>query len=385
METADHKSDKGSEKDDLEENQQDIITNANCDLKWRFYENEFPVEGEVVMGKILRVENQTGAYVSLLEYNCIEALIMASEYSRKRTKSVQRLIKVGKREPLLVTNVDQEKGFVDLSRKRVNPEDIKKWERRYNLHLKIHNIMKQTAAELEEDLINLYKRVAWPLGKMSTTEDNIAGSQTQKIYEAFMISLQDPVQAFSKIDIDDKTKELLIANISKRMKEVSLKICWTFEVTCYQFEGIDAIKSSLKDSLIAMEDKKNDMDLSIRLIKSPLYECSTHTSKIDQGVTLLKELLKHVEKNITDRKGKFKQINEPIAIGAKEEDDIEKMMKEEEQKNEQENNENGEEDNDEGMNVDIEGYNDDESVEKKTEDTDESLKDQNGDNSGEEP
>ena len=380
MEETDHKSYQEDEKIDQDEMNQDNISNANWDLKWRFYENEFPVEGEVVMGRVLRVENQTGAYVSLLEYNNVEALIMASEYSRKRTKSVQRLIKVGKREPLLVTNVDTEKGFVDLSRKRVNPEDIKKWERRYNLHLKIHNIMKQTAAALEEDLINLYKRVAWPLGKRCTAEDNTSGLQTQKIYEAFMISLQDPAQVFSKIDIDDKTKELLILNISKRMKEVAWKICWTFEITCYQFEGIDAIKSTLKSSLEAMQDRKGEMDLSIRLIKSPLYECSTHTSKIDQGITLLKELLKHVEKNILDRKGKFKQINEPIAIGAKEEDDIEKLMREEEQKNEID--ENGEEDNDEGMNVDIEGY--EESTDKRTEDTDESIKSKTED-SGEEP
>lgn len=126
-----------------------------------------------------------------------------------------------------------------------------------------------------------------------------------------------------------------------------------------------------------MEDKKNDLDLNIRLIKSPLFECSTHTSKIDQGVALLKELLKHVEKNITDRKGKFKQITEPIAIGAKEEDEINRMIIEEEKANLEE----GDEDNEEGMNVDIEGY--DESVEKKTEDTDASKKG-NGDDSGEE-
>lgn len=374
MEETDHSS-SHADTDDKE----DIIESATCDLKWRFYENKFPAEGEVVMGKVLRVEDQTGAYVSLLEYNNTEALIMASEYSRKRTKSVQKLIKVGKREPLLVINVDQEKGFVDLSRKRVNPEDIKKWEKRYNLHLKIHNIMKQTAASLNEDLINLYQRVTWPLGKKYTAESNVAGAVTQKIYEAFMISLQDPDQVFSQIDIDDKTKELLIQNISKRMKEVVLKVCWTFEVTCYQFEGIDAIKAALKESLLAMEDKKNDMDLNVRLIKSPLFECSTHTSKIDQGITLLKELLKHVEKNIAERKGKFKQITEPIAIGAKEEDEIEMMIRNEDKINEQIN-EAGEEDNEEGMNVDIEGF--DESNEKKTEDSDASKKESNGDDSG---
>lgn len=85
--------------------------------------------------------------------------------------------------------------------------------------------MKQTAATLNEDLVTLNKRVAWPLGRQYTADSNVAGAVTQKIYEAFMISLQDPEQVFSKIELDDKTREVLIQNISKRMKEVTLKVC----------------------------------------------------------------------------------------------------------------------------------------------------------------
>jgi Eukaryotic translation initiation factor 2 alpha subunit len=85
--------------------------------------------------------------------------------------------------------------------------------------------MKQTAATLNEDLVTLNKRVAWPLGRQYTVDSNVAGAVTQKIYEAFMISLQDPEQVFSKIELDDKTREVLIQNISKRMKEVTLKVC----------------------------------------------------------------------------------------------------------------------------------------------------------------
>ena len=97
----------------------------NCNLKCRFYENEFPVENEFVMGEVIRVDQLTGAYVALLEYNNIEALIMSSEFTRKRAKSVHRLMKVGKKEVLMVTKVDEARGFIDLSRKRVNPDDVK--------------------------------------------------------------------------------------------------------------------------------------------------------------------------------------------------------------------------------------------------------------------
>jgi translation initiation factor 2 subunit 1 len=192
----------------------------NCNLKCRFYTNEFPVENEFVMGEVIRVDQLTGAYVALLEYNNIEALIMSSEFTRKRAKSVHRLMKVGKKEVLMVTKVDESRGFIDLSRKRVNPEDVKSCEERYNSAIKVHNIMRQTAAFLEEDLLSLYERVGWPLEK-----------KFNKIYEAFMISLNEPETVFSAIECDQKTRDLLQQNISKRMKPMTCKVCADFEIS----------------------------------------------------------------------------------------------------------------------------------------------------------
>lgn len=316
----------------------------NCNLKCRFYENEFPQEGEVVMGRILRVDQLTGAYVSLMEYNNIEALLMFSELTRKRAKSVHRLIMVDKKEPLLVTKVDEQRGFVDLSRKRLNPEDKKACEERYNMQLKVHNIMRQTAAWLEEDLLSLYERFGWPLKK-----------HFNSLYEAFMISLNEPDRVFSKVDLDEKTKTLLLENINKRMKPVSCKVCSDFEISCYTFEGIDAVKRALQESLEKMKDVE-DMELTVRLIRSPLYEVATYTPKIQQGIEHITKLLKYIETSITEYKGKFKLINKPVAIGAKEEEDIEKMIRE---LNEQQNDANRtgeEEDNEEGMELHLDEY-----------------------------
>lgn len=57
---------------------------------------------------------------------------MASECSKKRIKSIARLLKVGKEEALLVTKVDENEGFIDLSRKRVQADDVKECEERFN-------------------------------------------------------------------------------------------------------------------------------------------------------------------------------------------------------------------------------------------------------------
>ena len=78
---------------------------------------------DVVMVQVKSIA-EMGAYVSLLEYGGIEGMILLSELSRRRIRSVQKLIKVGRQEPVMVLRVDKDKGYIDLSKRRVSPEDL---------------------------------------------------------------------------------------------------------------------------------------------------------------------------------------------------------------------------------------------------------------------
>ena len=53
-----------------------------------------------------------GAYVKLLEYDNIDGMILLSELSRRRIRSIQKLIRVGRNEVVVVLRVDKEKGTV---------------------------------------------------------------------------------------------------------------------------------------------------------------------------------------------------------------------------------------------------------------------------------
>jgi predicted RNA-binding protein with RPS1 domain len=56
-----------------------------------------------------------GAYVKLLEYDNIDGMILLSELSRRRIRSIQKLIRVGRNEVVVVLRVDKEKGWSQLS------------------------------------------------------------------------------------------------------------------------------------------------------------------------------------------------------------------------------------------------------------------------------
>jgi len=64
-----------------------------------------------------------GAYVKLLEYNNVDGMILLSELSRRRIRSINKLVRVGRDECAVVVRVDQDKGYIDLSKRRLSDEE----------------------------------------------------------------------------------------------------------------------------------------------------------------------------------------------------------------------------------------------------------------------
>lgn len=93
-------------------------------------------------------------------------MIYSSEMSRKRVKYVKKLVKEGREEVLRVLRVDLEKGYMDLSKKTVQSEEIEEMKERYYQSKKVHEIMKILAFKVKIDLEKLYQQFGWPLYKI---------------------------------------------------------------------------------------------------------------------------------------------------------------------------------------------------------------------------
>ena len=115
------------------------------------YEAKCPEVDMVVMIQVNNIADM-GAYVSLLEYNNIEGMILFSELSQHQIRSVSSLIKVGRFKPVIVLRVDKEKGFIGLSKRRVSEEDIQACEERYNKSKLVHSIMRHVVETMQLDL-----------------------------------------------------------------------------------------------------------------------------------------------------------------------------------------------------------------------------------------
>jgi translation initiation factor 2 subunit 1 len=266
---------------------------------------------------------EMGAYVHLLEYNKIEGMILLSELSRRRIRSVNKLIRVGKNEYAMVMRVDKEKGYIDLSKRRVSPEDIIKCEERYNKSKTVHSIMRHVAETKHLFLEDLNKAVTWPLY-----------TKYGHAYDAFRQAIVDPSAVFAtdKVDLKDADlKACLMKNIRRRLTPQPIKLRADVEVTCFSYEGIEAIKEALTTAIKTCSD--DSAKIGIRLIAPPLYVITTTMLDKKLGVERLNEAIEVVRKVITGKGGNISVKMAPRATSNQEETDLALKMEQLEMEN----------------------------------------------------
>lgn len=162
--------------------------------------------------------------------------------------------------------------------------------------------------------------------------------------------MSDPEQVFKEIEITDEEKKILIESIARKMAPTPVKLRADFELTCFTYEGIDAIKAALLTAKAKVTEVDASIPISFKLIAPPHYRCETVTLKKNEGLTLLETALKEIEQVIKERGGTFKIVNKPQVIGDSAKDkDLEDIMKMPGERDSEEGGSSAEEDNEEGM------------------------------------
>jgi translation initiation factor 2 subunit 1 len=270
---------------------------------------------------------EMGSYVNLLEYNKIEGMILLSELSRRRIRSINKLIRVGRNEVVVVIRVDKDKGYIDLSKRRVSAEEILKCEEKFARGKTVNSILRHTAEVLklntDKEFEELYEKTAWKL------DDKY--KRPGYSFDIFKTCVTDP-SVLDECDIPDEWKNILISNIKRRLTPQAVKCRADIEVSCYSYEGIDAIKDALKEGLKMSTDEK---PIKINLIAPPVYVVTSSSLDREEGVKLLKEVIEKIRIHIETNKGRFKVKMEPKVVTDLDEAELARQMDILEAENEQ--------------------------------------------------
>ncbi|XP_012166327.1 eukaryotic translation initiation factor 2 subunit 1 [Bombus terrestris] len=287
-------------------------------LSCRFYKEKYPEVEDVVMVNVRSIA-EMGAYVHLLEYNNIEGMILLSELSRRRIRSINKLIRVGKTEPVVVIRVDKEKGYIDLSKRRVSAEDVEKCTERYAKAKAVNSILRHVAELLHYDsddqLEELYQKTAWHFEEKYK-------KQKASAYDFFKQSVLDP-SILAECGLDEHTKEVLLNNIKRKLTSQAVKIRADVEVACYGYEGIDAVKAALKAGLALSTD---ELPIKINLIAPPLYVITTSTPEKQDGLKALNDAIDAIQSKITSLGGVFNVQMAPKVVTATDEAELARQM-----------------------------------------------------------
>lgn len=94
----------------------------------------------------------------------------------------------------------------------------------------------------------------------------------------------------------------MLDNITKRLTPTAVKIRADIEVTCFEYEGINAIKSALlKGAALGTEE----LPIKVKLVAPPLYVMLCSALDKAEGIKLLNDAIELMKEEIQKHKGEL--------------------------------------------------------------------------------
>jgi translation initiation factor 2 subunit 1 len=128
----------------------------------------------------------------------------------------------------------------------------------------------------------------------------------------------------------DAIKDELLSYIGKRLAPQPIKVRADVEVTCFGYDGIDAIKESLAK---AEAHNTADTQVKVRLVSPPLYVLTSTCVDKAHGIKRLEEAIVEVRASIEQSGGKLDVKMEPKAVTESDDAELLALMEKREREN----------------------------------------------------
>jgi len=257
---------------------------------FRFYENKFPVIGDLVMVKVKAIDD-IGIRVNLLEYS-IEGMIHYNQLSRRKIRSIKRIVTIGATKVVEVISVDEEKGYVDLSLKSVREEEKELKESEWSKTKSIDSMLESASRRLKYPKEKIYEESIWPLYRQFDNEN---------IFTIFEKLLENPALFQSE---NKEIKNDIIEQVNKKLSTKQEKYQVLINLTCFHHEeGIEMIKKAL---MIAV-----DKGFNASYYASPIYIISNKYKDEDKAKEELLAICEEIKEFISKNGGNMEIDKEP--------------------------------------------------------------------------
>jgi translation initiation factor 2 subunit 1 len=212
--------------------------------------------------------------------------------------------------------VDEEKGYIDLSKKQVNPDDVLLCENRYTKAKTVHSVMNRCAQQFNTTIEDVYERIGWPLYR-----------KYGHAHIAFKLNLssEDNGDIYEGLNVSPEERAFLHEYTAKRLAPPPVKLRADVEVGCTRYEGVEAVREALQAGM-AVTDGSGEEQVQIKLIAPPLYVFYLTTTNRDRGIELLEEAIERTREVILSKRGVIEVTHPPRAVTKSDETELRALM-----------------------------------------------------------
>ena len=234
-----------------------------------FKKQGFPEEGDLVLCTVTSVQFHS-VFVDIDDYGK-GGMIHISEVSPGRIRNIRDFVKEGKKIVCKVLKINEEKGYIDLSLRRVNESEKRR---------KIDETKKEQNAE---------KIVEIAAGKVGIKTEQLYREISEKIAKnygslhEFFEDVCEDEKLLDSLKIDSEYSKILGDTVKQRIKPSEVEIKGKLKITTYAPNGIDIIKESLKKAEEAGRGK-----IAINYLGSGLYRFMIKAPDYKEAEKLMK-------------------------------------------------------------------------------------------------
>ncbi len=243
-----------------------------------FKKQGYPEEGDLVFCTVTNVQYNS-VFVNIEEY-AKQGLIHISEVSPGRIRNIRDFVEEGKMIVCKVIKIDQSRGHIDLSLRRVTEMQKRQKTDERKQEQKAEKIVETLATQLSKPLPQVY--------------DTLANALLSK-HEMLQYAFQDVIETNASLekqgvpkDIADKLEIL----IREKLKPKSVVIGGTISIKSYEEKGLEIIKATLIDA------EKVNKNVLIRYLGAGLFSLEITAKEYKDAEKILKDVIDTIQHHI---------------------------------------------------------------------------------------
>jgi translation initiation factor 2 subunit 1 len=221
-----------------------------------FRKKDYPESGEFVIATAVKLQEH-GVYVNLDEYGK-NGYIPIGEVSSTWVKNIKDFVKEGQKLVLKVIRIDERKGHVDLSLRKVTEREKKDKLIQYKKSKKAEKLLESAAKSLNKDYEEAVKNVGIPL------ED-----QFGDLYTALENTSAKGPDVLKAAGINEAWAKALYDIAKDHVEPPSVQVTGVIQLSASGPKGVEDIKKAIMEG--KKDSAKNGIKTEITYVGAPRY------------------------------------------------------------------------------------------------------------------